>query len=123
MSLTTKEKIPFLKIENDRIPLNIDKGGAIRVGKTRITLDTIVTAFKQGLAAEEIVWKFPTLDLADVYAVISYYLRRREEIDTYLYHEEEAIRQQYPKVFTAINIRENLLLKKQETVSNDKVPC
>ena len=47
--------------------LRTDLHGASRVRGTRVTLDTIVTAFHAGAAAEEIAQKFPTVALADVY--------------------------------------------------------
>ena len=124
MSLAIEnDTVPF-EIVSDPVPLRIDEGGAIRVGQTRVTLDTVVAAFNQGLSAEEIVWKFPTLNLADVYAVISYYLRRKEQIDTYLSQEEELIRQQYPEIFNTTGLRERLLARraKQETAKDDKIP-
>ena len=49
-----------------------------------MTLDTILAAFNEGATAEEIVYQYPSLHLADVYAVISYYLRRRLEVEAYL---------------------------------------
>ena len=64
--------MPF-SIEPESIPLEIDANGVIRVGGTRITLDTIVAAFGQGATAEEITHQYPSLHLADVYAVIAYY--------------------------------------------------
>jgi uncharacterized protein (DUF433 family) len=66
------------------IPLETDADGVILVGNTRITLDTIVTAFKQGATAEEIAQQYPTVPLADLYYVIGYYLRRRDEVESYL---------------------------------------
>ena len=39
--------------------------------------------FAEGATAEEIAQQHPTLALADIYAVLSYYLRRREEADAY----------------------------------------
>jgi uncharacterized protein (DUF433 family) len=60
-----------------------------RVGGTRVTLDTLVAAFREGAAAEEIVQQYPSLDLADVYSVIGYYLRSRAEVDAYLSEQQE----------------------------------
>ena len=54
-----------------RCPLFTDPHGAIRVRGTRVTLDTIVTAFHAGATAEEIAQKFPTVSLADVYQIIT----------------------------------------------------
>ena len=71
------------------VPLRTDAHGTVRVGGTRVTLDTVVGAFLQGATAEDIVRKYPTLNLADVYAVLSYYLRRRAEVDAYLREQEQ----------------------------------
>ena len=73
-----------LKIHSDRTPLRIDLGDQIRVGNTRVTLQTVIGAFQDGLSAEGIVAKYPSLSLADAYATIAYYLRHRGEVDEYL---------------------------------------
>ena len=39
-------------------PLKVDKDGVVRVGGTRVTLDTVVGAFKNGCAPEEILLKY-----------------------------------------------------------------
>ena len=80
--------MPF-SIEPESIPLEIDANGVIRVGGTRITLDTIVDAFGQRATAEEITHQYPSLHLADVYAVIAYYLRRRAAVESYLQHRQK----------------------------------
>jgi uncharacterized protein (DUF433 family) len=66
------------------IPLATDAGGVIRVGGTRVTLDTVIDTFMTGASPEEITEDFPVLRLDDVYAVITYYLRHRNEVDAYL---------------------------------------
>ena len=71
-------------IEAEPIPLATDGDGIVRVGKTRVTLDTVVGAFQDGATAEEIVQQYPALDLADVYSVIGYYLHRRTAVEAYL---------------------------------------
>lgn len=55
-------------------PLQTNADGVVRVGKTRVTLDTVIAVFKQGSTAEEIVYRYPSLRLADVYAAIAFYL-------------------------------------------------
>ena len=80
--------MPF-SIEPESIPLEIDANGVIRVGGTRITLDTIVAAFGQGATTEEITYQYPSLHLADFYAVIAYYLRRRAAVESYLQHRQK----------------------------------
>jgi uncharacterized protein (DUF433 family) len=65
-------------------PVAYDADGVLRVRDTRVRLDTVVAAFQLGATAEEIAQQYPSVDLATVYAVIAFYLRRRPEVDTYL---------------------------------------
>lgn len=81
MTLTVEAKAP---------PLRADENGVMRVGNTRVTLDSIVRAFQEGHTAEEITSHFPSLKLADVYATISYYLDNRTAVDRYIEQQEHA---------------------------------
>lgn len=78
-----------LLIAAEKIPLAVDSDGVIRVAQTRVTFDTLVYAFLDGATAEEIVQQYPSLDLADVYAVIGYFLRHRTDIEAYLQKRQE----------------------------------
>ncbi|HKH48103.1 MAG TPA: DUF433 domain-containing protein [Thermoanaerobaculia bacterium] len=80
----SQERLFHLSVVDDPVPLVTDDLGVVRVRGTRVPLDTVVHVFLTGASAEEIVDRFPTLDLADVYSTIGYYLRHREEIDRYL---------------------------------------
>jgi uncharacterized protein (DUF433 family) len=71
-------------VHADPAPLRLDSSGVLRVGNTRVTLDTVVRAYQDGASAEEIVLRYDSLGLAEVHAVIAYYLRHTEEIDDYL---------------------------------------
>jgi len=76
-------------------PLRMDEGGAVRVGKSRVSLDLVVEQYENGMNPEDLVRAYDTLDLADVHAVIAYYLRHREEVRVYLKRraeEAEALR-------------------------------
>ncbi len=70
-------------------PLRVDEGGAVRVGKSRVSLDLVVEQYENGMTPEDLVRAYDTLDLADVHAVIAYYLRHREEVRAYLKRREE----------------------------------
>ena len=70
----------YIKCRND----------AYWVEGTRISLDSIVYAFRQGLSPESIVQSFPLLTLEQVYGAIAFYLANRSEIDAYLAAEEDA---------------------------------
>lgn len=68
----------------ERVPLDTDSDGVIRVGGTRVTLDTVVSAFDTGATPEEIAQDFSVLRLDDIYAVLTYTLRHRAEVEMYL---------------------------------------
>ena len=71
-------------VETEQVPLHIDEMGSIRVGDTRVLLELVISEHNRGMAPEQIIESYPTLDLADVYDVIAYYLRHRREIDGYI---------------------------------------
>jgi uncharacterized protein (DUF433 family) len=66
------------------VPLSEDPPGVFRVGESRILLELVIRAFKQGESPEGIARSFRSLRLADVYAVISRYLASPEPFDEYL---------------------------------------
>ena len=68
----------------ERVPIHTDADGVVRVAGTRVTLDTIVAAFDAGATAEEIAQQYSSISLADVYSVITYYLRHKTEVSVYL---------------------------------------
>lgn len=99
----------------DPLPVQMDKEGVLRVGGTRVTLDTVVCAFKSGLTAETIADQYSSLDLADVYGAISYYLRHRAEVDRYLEQREreaQEIRREIEARFDPNGVRERLLARR-----------
>jgi uncharacterized protein (DUF433 family) len=67
----------------------VDEGGAVRVGKSRISLDLVVEQYENGMTPEDMVRAYDTLVLANVYAVIAYYLRHRDEVRAYLKRRAE----------------------------------
>ena len=73
--------------ETEPVPLRQDRDGVIRVGGTRVTLDTVLAAHAQGATPEQIAEDYSVLEPADVYAAIVYYLRHRDEVDEYLQHQ------------------------------------
>jgi uncharacterized protein (DUF433 family) len=102
-----------LKIE--AIPLTEDANGVLRVGNTRVTLDTVLAAFADGATPEEISQQYPSLHLADVYSVIGYYLRHNAEIDAYLHRrraQRETMRQQNEARFDPRGVRGRLLARR-----------
>jgi uncharacterized protein (DUF433 family) len=103
-----------LAIAADPLPLHLDEGGTYRVGKTRVRLDTVVFAYNHGSSAEQIVSEFPSLELADVHAVISYYLRHKPEVDAYLQQREreaDELREQLEALPQNRELREKLIAR------------
>lgn len=78
-----------LPLHADRPPLRVDEGGAVRVGRSRISLDLLVEQYENGMTPEDMVRAYDSLVLADVHAVIAYYLRHHDEVQTYLKRREE----------------------------------
>jgi uncharacterized protein (DUF433 family) len=66
------------------VPLFDDGKGGLRVTGTRVLLERIVHAFEDGATPEGIVQSYDTLRLADVYAVVTWYLQRKAEVEEYL---------------------------------------
>ena len=104
-----------LDIAAKPIPLEADSDGVVRVSGTRVTLDTVVAAFEEGATAEEIVFQYPSLDLAHVYAVIAYYLQQRPQVEAYLERRRAQAREtqrQNEARFDPGGIRERLLARR-----------
>jgi hypothetical protein len=73
------------------VPLWEDPPGVFRVGKSRVLLELVLRAFQRGETPEGIARSYRSLQLADVYAVISRYLADPAPFDEYLRRcDEEA---------------------------------
>jgi uncharacterized protein (DUF433 family) len=106
-----------LQIANEPIPLETDADGVVRVGGTRVTLDTLVAAFEEGATAEEIAQQYPSLHLADVYAVLGYYLRQRPDVEAYLQQRRQQareVRRQNEARFDSHSVRRRLLARRSK---------
>ena len=75
-------------IDPEPVPLVRDSAGRLMVPGTRISLDVLVAAFKRGKTPEAIHDSYKTVSLADVYAILTYYLRHRSEVEAYLAEQE-----------------------------------
>jgi uncharacterized protein (DUF433 family) len=96
-------------------PLSAGSDGVVRVSATRVSLETIVGAFDAGATAEEIVQQYPSLELAPVYAVISYILDNRVEVDAYVTTRRDharALQAQIEGYAPPHGIRERLLARR-----------
>lgn len=104
-----------LSLITEPLPLQLNPDGVVRVGETRITLDTVVAAFNQGSTAEEIVFQYSSLQLADVYAVIGYYLRHQQDVEAYLHQRQQCaseIRKSNEAKFDPQGVRQRLMARR-----------
>lgn len=96
-------------------PLHMDDDGTIRLGATRVPLDTVIACYRDGNTAEEIVEQFPALALADVHATIAYFLNNRSEIEEYLAarrSQADAIRHAVESTSNQAGMRGRLLARR-----------
>jgi uncharacterized protein (DUF433 family) len=99
-------------------PLATGPDGVVRVVGTRVPLETIVTAFDAGATAEEIAQQYASVDLASVYAVISYVLNHRREVDEYVVRRHDAAAELRGKIeasFSPVGIRARLLARRSSS--------
>lgn len=104
-----------LDVAPEPMPLLAGRDGVVRVGATRVTLDTVVAAFDGGATAEEIAQQYPSVDLPDIYAVIRFYLRHCGEVADYLRARARVARQvraDNEERFDPVGIRDRLLARR-----------
>jgi uncharacterized protein (DUF433 family) len=103
-------------IVSEPVPLVVDSSGTVRVGGTRVTLDSVVAAYHEGFTAEEIAEQYPSVSLADIHATVAYYLRHREDLDRYLDERSAAaaeLQRDIEQRFPSRTLRERLLARQQ----------
>jgi len=86
--------------------------GGYRLTGSRVSLDSIVYDWRNGLSPEAIVQNFDTLSLEQVYGAITYYLAHREEVDDHLLKNEakydallEEARAKHPDLYELLELR------------------
>lgn len=107
MSLPMAESAP---------PISTDADQVVRVGRTRVTLDTVVEAFEEGFTAEEIQQQYPSIALGDVYGAIAYYLNHRTEVAAYIeerHRQAAAVRSEIDAREDRAEFRRRLLARRK----------
>jgi uncharacterized protein (DUF433 family) len=92
-------------------PFRWDKAGGIRIGQSRVTLDSLLAAYHNGFTPEEIAFQYSVLKLEEIYAAIAYYLTHRQEIDNYLEQRRRLAQQQrdqFTQQYNLTNLRQRL---------------
>lgn len=71
-----------------------DEHGVMRVGHTRVMLDSVLASFHEGCSAETIAQQYPALSLEEIYGAIAFYLGHRDAVDAYLVRQDEVWRRE-----------------------------
>jgi uncharacterized protein (DUF433 family) len=69
--------------------------GVYRVGDTRVSLDSLVHLFRDGMSAESMVESYPALTLEQVHGALAFYLANQSEVDAYLADGQRAAESQH----------------------------
>jgi uncharacterized protein (DUF433 family) len=70
-------------MNEERRYVRVDAHGVMRIGNSRVMLDSIVAGFEQGHSPETLQ-QYPALSLEEVYGAITYYLAHTDEVHAYL---------------------------------------
>jgi uncharacterized protein (DUF433 family) len=74
------------------------RNGGYYIGATRVSLDSIVYAFRNGESAEAIQQNFAALTLEQVYGAIAFYLKHQAEVDANIREGEAELRRGIPSL-------------------------
>jgi uncharacterized protein (DUF433 family) len=69
--------------------------GVYRIGDTRVSLDSLVYLFREGVSAESMVESYPAFTLEQVHGALAFYLANQKEIDAYLAEGQRAAASQH----------------------------
>ena len=100
----------------------------IRIKGHRIAIQHVLNKYRQGMGPDELLCRFPTLSMEEIYATILYYLANKEEVEVYLERErlmdEEAgkLIEAYGRTPTLINWEERLEAARQKLIAEGKYP-
>ena len=116
--MTENNQCPTLMVHSAPVPVRFSPEGCAYVSDTRVPLETVVFYFNQGSTPEEIVQDFPSLNLVDVYGVLTYYLNDREAADSYLAdfrQRFDSVREKVRAKSDTGSIRERLLARRKSS--------
>lgn len=97
------------KLEPVSVPLQRDASGALRIGQTRVLLELIVRAFRNGATPEEIVQAYDSIRLPDVYAVIAWCLNNESLVTQYMDEREQIATEARNEIEMLRPLRKDLL--------------
>ena len=98
----------------------------IRIKGNRIDIEIVLEDYLSGASPEEILLRYPTLNLEKIHATILYYLAKKEEVEAYLERvrqfeaeaEQEQLRNPSPFV---VELRERFAKISQELLEKKNI--
>ncbi len=88
------------------VPLTVWKDGSIRVKGSRLLVDIIINSHQCGECPEHISESFPAVSVAEVYAIIAYYLTHKAKFEKYLAKREKEAEEIKKRIESLPNYRE-----------------
>ena len=116
--LGSRQRGPYIGGVGDRLAADIENdiaGLKTMLGRGTFRIDRRHhDAFLTGASPEEIAQDFPVLRLDDIYAVLTYYLRHRDEVEAYLRERRsraETLRREIETHASQTGLRDRLLAR------------
>ena len=109
-----------LNLEAEKPPIHMNADSVALVGASRVSLDLVLDYYEMGVPPEAIARKLDTLELADVYAAIAFYLRHTDEVEAYLSDRRRRareVREENERRFPPGELRQRLLQRQRQTTA------
>jgi uncharacterized protein (DUF433 family) len=97
-----------------------ERDGGYWVAGTRVSLDSLVHAFRRGASPETIRRSFPVLTLEEVYGAIAFYLAHETEIDAYLEESEREFETQAKEINARTRAAKPELFERVQNARRDR---
>ena len=108
------DELPAFRLD---VPLRTDEQGGIRIGNTRIQLESLVWLIRRGETVEQMMQGYPTLTAADIHAVVAWCLANRDEVDAYMARREREANELQQNIEQALGSNEDLKAKLRERMT------
>ena len=83
MNNPVTDAIDGTALQTSKLYVRVDEHGVLRVGDSRVMLDSILAGFEQGHSAETIQQQYPAVSLEEVYGTIAWCLAHSDEVARY----------------------------------------
>src|SRR5437762_12266223 len=90
-----------------------------RVGDTRVSLDSLIYLFREGMSAESMVESYPALTLEAVHGALAFYLANENEIEAYLAEGEHIAESQHAQ---SRDVNADLIAKLRRARHENQIP-